>query len=445
MKWKMCNSKKRSISSLWIWASVWLTLILLITGCGNQKSPELLKPVQSTGDTCQALQHTVKVSSEESSGSLWQFSHGLLAESLAEKNPILSPVSAYLAMGMTGLGAAGDTLAEFQAVMGTDLHQISQDLMQNLPTEPEAAKDSNKASGLHIRLANSVWVDQAMEPLEGWLNGVNNIYNAKAFRAQLSSKDAMQQMNKWIEDETLGLIKKFLEEPLDEDARMALFNTVYFYGEWHQKFKESNTYPDTFIKEDGQEVQVDMMHDYQCYRQYVAGDDFDGVILPYRDGDMAFVALKPTAGQPVRELYENLTEEVFQDIMSVEETTYMNLKLPKLEVTFDTVLNEKLQNMGIESAFDENLADFSALGRCSDGLGVYISLVRQKAVMKLDEEGTEAAAVTMVVLEEESAAVERQEKPLEVFFDEPFLYMIVNTAEEVPLFMGIMDQPEVCQ
>jgi len=236
-----------------------------------------------------------------------------------------------------------------------------------------------------------------------------------------------------------------LEEPLDEDARMALFNTVYFYGEWHQKFKESNTYPDTFIKEDGQEVQVDMMHDYQCYRQYVAGDDFDGVILPYRDGDMAFVALKPTAGQPVRELYENLTEEVFQDIMSVEETTYMNLKLPKLEVTFDTVLNEKLQNMGIESAFDENLADFSALGRCSDGLGVYISLVRQKAVMKLDEEGTEAAAVTMVVLEEESAAVERQEKPLEVFFDEPFLYMIVNTAEEVPLFMGIMDQPEVCQ
>lgn len=411
----------------------------LITGCAGAGKPELLTPGQNTGNTCQAEQQVTKEPAADAS--LWSFSHSLLRESLAEVNPILSPVSAYLAMGMTGLGAAGETLEEFQAVMGEDMHQVSEALMQNLPAEPGPVEGSKREAKLHINLANSVWVDQAMEPTESWLQDVDTIYSAKAYRAQLSSAATMKQINGWIEEETLGLIRKFLEEPLDDDTRLALFNTVYFYGEWRDKFEETATYQDTFTKEDGKEVQVDMMHEYHCRRKYVTGADFDGVVLPYRDGNAAFVALKPTAGQTVRDMYESLREEDFQNILAVEDSTYINLKLPKFEVTFDTSLNEKLQNMGIERAFDANLADFSALGRCNDGFGVYISLVRQKAVMKLDEEGTEAAAVTMVAMKE-GAAMEAQEQPIDVFFDRPFLYMIVDTVQEAPLFMGIMDCPE---
>ena len=107
---------------------------------------------------------------------------------------------------------------------------------------------------------------------------------------------------------------------------------------------------------------------------------------------------------------------------------------------FDKKLNETLQNMGIKRAFDGNLAEFGGLGTTVDGYPLCISLVRQKAVVKLDEEGTEAAAVTMVVADE-CAAVESTEKPIEVYFDEPFLYMIMDMDTKTPLFMGIMDEP----
>ena len=118
----------------------------------------------------------------------------------------------------------------------------------------------------------------------------------------------------------------------------------------------------------------------------------------------------------------------------------INLKLPKFEVEFDKELNETLQNMGIKLAFDNEQADFTSIGFTDNGLPLYISLVRQKAVVKLDEEGTEAAAVTMVVMNE-CASTESTEKPIEVFFDEPFLYMIMDMESRTPLFMGVMDDP----
>ena len=435
----------------------------LLTGCAGMGQAELLTPAGSTGQiaadednagtTSQssdndhvgaALQGTetadVEPACEEAT--LWGFSHRLLGENINEINPVLSPVSAYLAMGMVGLGAAGDTLAEFQAVMGADMHEVSDGLMQALPAQPGPLADgSGRESKLHISLANSVWVDDEMEPLQSWLNDVSGIYGAKAYRADLSTNGTKNQINDWIEEETQGLIKKFLTEPLDAETRLALFNTIYFYGEWQYKFDATSTYKDTFTKEDGTELQVDMMHENQCSRTYVKQDDFDGVVLPYRDGNMAFVALKPTAGQTVREMYAGLTEETLTEILSVEDTTLINLKLPKFEVTFDKSLNETLQNMGIVKAFDDGAADFSGLGTTTSGKDLYISLVRQKAVVKLDEEGTEAAAVTMVAMME-SAMAESPKQPVNVYFDEPFLYMIVDTEEEVPLFMGIMDSPQ---
>lgn len=402
----------------------------LLTGCAAMGQAELLMPAVSTE----------QIDSFYKEANLFSFSHQLLMENINETNPVLSPVSAYLAMGMVGLGAAGDTLAEFQKTMGSEMHEVSRSLMQTLPAQP-GTLENGRESKLHVNLANSVWVDDEMEPAQSWIDDVSGIYGAKAYRADLSAIGTMHEMNQWIEEETRGLIKKFLEKPLDAGTRLALFNTVYFYGEWQYKFDATSTYKDTFTKEDGTEQKVDMMHESNCNRIYVKQEDFDGIILPYRDGNKAFVALKPTAGQTVREMYEGLTEETFSQILAKKDTALINLKLPKFEVTFDKSLNETLQNMGIIKAFDEGQADFSGLGTTQSGEGLYISLVRQKAVVKLDEEGTEAAAVTMVVMNE-CAMAESPQQPIDVYFDEPFLYMIVDLAEEVPLFMGIMDSPQ---
>ncbi len=407
----------------------------LLTGCrGVESCPaELLTSEIKNTAEAQKVSICPRVNPD---GSLWDFSYRLFLENINEANPVLSPVSAYLAMGMVGLGADNDTLTEFESVMGADMHQIANGLIQNLP---KGVMNGEESTETVLSLANSIWVDDIMEPAQSWLDDVAAMYAAEAYRTDLSTTNTMRQINGWIEDKTNGMIDSMLNKPLDADTRLALFNTIYFYGQWQSTFSPNGTYKDTFTKADGTEVMVDMMHKNKSNLYYVQQEDYDGVVLPYLDGDTAFIALKPTAGQTVREMYEGLTQEALNQILAVESVTYVNLKLPKFEVTFDKVLNESLQSMGLVSAFDGKMADLTKLGNAG-GENLFISLVRQKAVIRVDEKGTEAAAVTGVMVSATGTMVEKQ--PMDVFFDEPFLYMIVDLRSEVPLFMGVMDCPE---
>ncbi len=358
------------------------------------------------------------------------FSYELFQQNMGEENPVLSPVSAYLALGMAGKGAKGDTLAEFQQVLGTDLECIPHSLMTTLPRDLE---------GMKIALANSAWVDDQFEAEKDYLVGIDSFYLSDVYRATLSTQQTMQDMNAWIDENTNGLIPTLLKEPLDEDVVLALFNTIYFNGEWMYEFKEENTTERDFVTEDGTVEQVEMMHLYGEGLQYVNTEDAVGVVLPYEDESMAMVALMPAGNQTVREMYEAMEWSDIADILAQKGTKLCNLQLPKFEVTFERNLNNSLQEMGLEKAFDETQADLSGMGKTKDGTNIFIDLVFQKAVVIVDEEGTEAAAVTQVLVENRSCAIE--EPPVNIFFDRPFLYMIVDLEKEIPLFMGIMDNP----
>lgn len=413
----------------------------LLAGCSLSGSSELLTSKESgtvktepnPGERVNTPVVSEPVADEDA---MWNFSYNMLKENLADTNPVLSPMSAYLAMGMVGLGAKGDTLTEFENVMGKGLQTTAGTLMQELPTWLNDTREEKKSV---LNVANAVWVDETMNPDQGWVKNVTDIYSAEAYRGVLSSEGVKRDINKWVEKKTNSLIKEFLEEPLDVETKMALFNTIYFYGEWVSEFEKNSTYKEDFTATDNEIVQVDMMHDERT-EFYVKNDSMDGVVMDYRYGNMAFVALKPTAGQNVRQMYEELTYDALTELLDSGSSELVRLKLPKFEVEFDKKLNETLQNMGIKRAFDEQLADFSGLGYTDSGVPLYISLVRQKAVVKLDEEGTEAAAVTMVAMNECAMAMPTKE-PIEVYFDEPFLYMIMDMESRTPLFMGVMDNP----
>ncbi|MDE5699540.1 MAG: serpin, partial [Lachnospiraceae bacterium] len=122
-------------------------------------------------------------------------------------------------------------------------------------------------------------------------------------------------------------------------------------------------------------------------------------------------------------------------------TELVNLKLPKFEITFDKKLNDSLSNMGLEECFDVDRANFDQMGKTMSGDNLYISFVRQKAKIIVDEEGTEAAAVTEVIMACGAAITEEAQKPREVYFNEPFVYMIMDMDRELPLFIGILDNP----
>lgn len=368
--------------------------------------------------------------------SVQKFGYSLFAQCIQDKNPVLSPVSAYLALSMAGCGAGHTTREEFDSVLGKDMMALSGDMMGTLPA---------KGDLLNLSIADAAWIDNSFVVDDTWLGTVNALMDAEVFRRDLSTEKTMREINQWIDDRTNGLIDKMLEKPLDESAQLALINTIYFKGKWEIPFEANDTCREDFYlnREQQVSVQADMMNLYLTELDYVANDFAEGVILPYQKNsdssseNLAFIALKPTGNEEVRDLYEKLTSEVITDILVNKQTRMVNLKLPKFAITFDKILNDVLSRMGLSACFDMDQADFAQMGRTESGDNLYISMVRQKAKIIVDEEGTEAAAVTEVLME----ACGVIKPPQELYFNEPFLYMIMDLDQEIPLFIGILDDP----
>ncbi|MDE7478176.1 MAG: serpin family protein, partial [Lachnospiraceae bacterium] len=372
----------------------------------------------------------------ESYENVQQFGYDLFAQNIQDQNPVLSPISAYLALSMAGCGADGTTKDEFYKVLGNDMMSLSDDMMNTLPA---------KGDLLQVSIADSVWIDNAFIVDGTWLGTVKSLMDAEVFQSELATETVMEEINHWINDKTNGLIDKLLTKPLDDQTRLALINTVYFKGKWEIPFEPQDTHEESFYANKGtrcmQTEQVDMMNLYMTDLAYIANDFAEGVILPYQKNDdsssenLAFVALKPTGDTVIRDIYPKLTNQVISDLLAHKQTQLVNLKLPKFEITFDKVLNETLSNMGLVECFDMEKANFDQMGKTQSGDNLYIGLVQQRAKIIVDEEGTEAAAVTEVFMDCGAALAD----PKEVYFNEPFLYMIMDMDREIPLFIGILD------
>ncbi|MBE5875351.1 MAG: serpin family protein [Lachnospiraceae bacterium] len=360
------------------------------------------------------------------------FGLDLFRENLDVTNPVISPVSAYIALTMAGNGANGNTYVQFEDVLGSDMTVISDSMMNLLPHESEQ---------LVLTLANSAWIDDDFTAYDEWLGKLKSFYDAKVYQTELSSMETVGAMNDWIDENTRGLIKEMIKEPFDPVTRLVLFNALYFNGKWRNSFEVYQTKEKDFTLASEEKLLVPMMHQYSSHYDYFANTDFSGIVMPYRDGNLAMVAMLPREGKTVRELAGTLTTKRLAKALKGAESTLINLQLPKFEVGFDRTLNEALQKMGLTDAFDADKADLSKIGTTASGAPIYISMVRQKAVVKVDEEGTEAAAVTEVAVADSCAM--RTEEPIDVFFNRPFLYMIMDMDTQIPLFMGIVDNPAI--
>ena len=375
------------------------------------------------------------------------FGYKLFAQNISGRNPVLSPVSAYLALSMAGCGADGATADEFINVLG-GMDVFSDDMMRHMPQSGDL---------LTLSLSNSAWIDDEFIVDTEWLGTIKSLMCAEAFQADLSTEHAMRSMNDWIDRQTNGMIDKMIENPMDNMTRLVLFDTLYFKGKWETPFEAENTRLEDFYTDQwqSQTEQVEMMNLYWTYLDCISTDYAEGVILPYQnnpvegsethqsieyqDAGLAFVALKPTDGGDIRELYSRLTAQDINTMLRNRQNEMVHLKLPRFEVTFDRELNKSLYDMGLTECFDEEKADFNKMGKTKSGYNLYISLVRQKAKIIVDEEGTEAAAATEIDMRDGAGYVDN---PKELYFNEPFLYMIMDMERELPLFIGIMDNPK---
>lgn len=384
-----------------------------------------------TGDTAQYIERprpeTKAAVPDGASEAYLGFSEELFRTAASEaENPLISPASAYFALAMAANGAAGETKTAFEKTLGLsvdELNAVCLALMNNL---------SMTAGSTKLSVANSVWVDmdEDFDVSEEYISFLQNDYYAEYTETDLQT--ARQAVNAWVKYHTEGMIPEMLSEQPDRDARLLLINTLYLKTAWETEFDPNSTQQREFHTEGGGNVSAEFLYSELGRKQCILTPEATGVVLPYDDGKLAFIALKPNEGT-VRGLLEGFDGNTLAGYLAAAKEKTAWLAMPKFTREFSLDMQAALTDMGLGIVFEEN-ADFSGIAP-----DICISRVLQKTRVDVHEKGTEAAAATVVEMSDSCAVI--AEDPVELCFDSPYLYAIVDMESGLPLFMGIMDDP----
>ena len=399
-----------------------LLFIMMLTGCAHNT----IRAHILTGDKITPLDVTAEAAGDFSP--VGDLGAKLLSGAMQqEPNPVISPLSAYICLAMAMNGADGDTLAAFEQVMGADLYYT------NLICTTLMDSFKNIGGGTELALACSAWCDDTARINEDYLRAIVTYMESDVFMADLSSKADMQAINNWVKSKTKGLIPTLHDKPYSEDTMLVLLNALYMKAKWQRPFEGWRTHESTFTTAAGEEMQTQFMS-MDGYLNYIKTDDASGILLPYKDEKLAFIALLPD--EDLSDYVSSLTGEKLLSAVQSAKEELAHLRLPRFDFEYDRSFTEDLIALGLSSAFDPELANFIPMGSGPNG-ELYLSEVYQKVKIIVDEEGTEAAAVT------EAAAAEgaSMEEPIPVYFNRPFLYAVVEIETGLPLFLGTYDMP----
>ncbi len=345
------------------------------------------------------------------------------------KNELISPLSIQLALSMTANGAAGATKTQMEAALfgGDDLDVFNAYNMSYV-------KSITEQTNVRINVANSIWFkDDPLFTVKGeFLQKNADYYDAAAYKSPFND-DTLKDINGWVSNKTDGMIDKILDD-ISKDAIMYLINAVLFDAEWSMKFEaESDEY---FTCADGTKKQMTIMRDEVS--GYLESDFAEGFVKYYKGGRFAFAAMLPKDGYTVKSVVESLTGEKLTSYFASKVSDMVALKMPKFKLDYEADLNDYLIAMGMEDAFDPNSADFSKLGAYNDA-NIYIDFVKHKTAIEVGEAGTKAAAVTAVGIAK-GTAVMPEPKIHYVYLTRPFIYFLLDTETNTPLFMGTFEK-----
>ena len=307
---------------------------------------------------------------------------------------------------------------------------LSEMLGANAQTDSEESTDENGYPKSILETANAVYIDDKLKTVSAFddlTNIFSDTYQASLKKCDLSTEDTMNEINAWVNDKTHGLIDSILTEPMSESVRMTLFNAVYFKAAWIREFSEELTDKQTFHGAKG-DTTVDMMHQ-QAHFDYAESDDYQMVRLPYYGNCEMTVYLPKDEATADKWSEEGYLSALVEDASDEEWSSHeISLSMPKFELEYGAELTDILQELGIEKIFNEQVYD-----RLSDEK-LSVGFVYHKTAIKNDENGTEAAAVTMMIME--AMALQPEEEVVEMNMDHPFYFTISNTEAGLKLFEG---------
>lgn len=406
--------------------AILLSFSLLLSGC-NVTSADLMADVEAA----QWPENPPELD-REFNESVRQFSWDLfMLTSSGQGNVMVSPASVYIALAMALNGAdtqTRDDMLDTLAAYNLSVEDINTNVRDwiTLLTRDEAKTE--------VAIANSIWYREGFTPDRDFLQSNADYIGAAARSLDFSDSGAVQTINNWIKEATRDTIDEIVER-IDADVMMYLINALYFKSDWQTQFAAEDTVKGIFNAPSGS-VNVDYMN-RQDQMEYFKSEFAQGVILPYTDDRFAFVALLPDAEITPTQLIARMSENSFTEILGASSGLDIDLYLPKFEASYEASLKNDLSVLGMEIAFDPSRADFSLMqeNRSRD---LYISEVKHKTYIKVDEKGTEAAAVTSI----EMRATGMPAAGYELRFDRPFIYALIDVESGLPLFLGIMENPQ---
>ena len=355
------------------------------------------------------------------------FSLKIFRDSYDNENILISPLSIISALGMVSNGANGETLSELESTFDSDIKGLNEYLKAYAQYLPSSDK-------YKVSLANSIWFKdkESLTIDNDFLQTNKDYYDASIYKAPFdeSTKNAI---NAWVNNMTSGMIDKLLEEAPSLDTVMYLINALSFDAGWETVYKQIQVTEGEFVSENGKKQAAKFMNSNEY--TFIEDNSVTGVIKPYKDNKYAFVALLPKDNISMRELLDYLNAKNIMSLIENKASETVLTKLPKFSFEYNKMLNEPLKKMGIIDAFDEQKADFLKLGKSLDG-NIFINRVIHKTKIDVNEKGTQAGAVTAVEMDATGVIIETKE----VILDRPFFYMIIDTEQNLPLFIGsLMD------
>lgn len=389
---------------------------------------------QGTGTTAteltsgRALAEQGSVEPEPASLDTYDFSLDLLRACATEEpdeNTLVSPLSVLYALSMVENGASGETLAQIETATGMSADALTETLRARALRT--AGDDSQ------LTLANSIWLrdSEELHVSDDYLDACAASLGAQAYAAPFDETTA-DDINGWVSDHTHEMIPSIVGD-IPDDAQLYLVNALALEAPWQDPYDAALVVSDTFTCEDGTTQTVDMM--LSTEHSYLENELATGFVRPYEGYEYGFVGLLPNEGVTVSDLLASLDGTSLQALLEPRPNTVADVGLPRFTVTYGNELSEELASLGVTDVFDQDRADLTRMGTSDNG-PLYASAVLHKTFIDVNEEGTSAAATTVVEVGDGAAAQDESPEVREVILDRPFVYLIVDYTTMTPVFIG---------
>ena len=405
---------------------------LLIVGC--QENPAVSK-TDSTGKT----EKTGTVIDDRLVAANTRFGFKIFAElakSDAGKNIFISAPSVAIALAMTCNGADSTTkhaMAAALELQGMSLDDVNR---ANLALKKML---ENPDSAVALTIANSLWAREGLPFKPDFMQRNKDFYEARVTNLNFDDPGAAPTINGWVSDNTKGKIKQIVDAPIDPSTILFLINAIYFKGAWTREFDKARTVDGPFTPLSGSRKMLPLMHQSGEY-PYLQGGNFQAVSLPYGKGRLGMYIFLPDEGSSLAEFQRGLSAESWSRWMSQFQTREGDIALPRFKLEYEANLNNVLMALGMGIAFDGGRANFGKMFPITAAQNVFISKVKHKTFVDVNEEGTEAAAVTSV--EVGITSIREEPERFRFIVDRPFFFAIRDNQTGTILFMGSIVDPK---